>query len=87
MHLIDALTKGNKFDAGHHISHILSPLPEILAPYPDGSRRYCVIHADNARPYCDKTVAGFLDHNSLRQAPHPPYSPDLAPQTSAFSDI
>jgi hypothetical protein len=36
-----------------------------------------VIHADNARPHCAKTVALFFDHNSLRRASHPPYSPDM----------
>jgi hypothetical protein len=38
-----------------------------------------VIHADNAIPHCAKTVAQFLDHNSLRRALHAPDSSDLAP--------
>jgi hypothetical protein len=86
-HLIDVLPKGSKFLAGHYISHIISPLPEILAPYQDDRRRHFVIHRDNARPYCVKTVVQFLDHNSLRRATHPLYSPDLLPQTSGFSGI
>jgi hypothetical protein len=75
-HLIDVLPKGSKFDAGHYISLILSAFPEILAPYQDYPRRNFVIHADNARPHCAKIVTLFLDHNSRRRAPHPPYSPD-----------
>jgi hypothetical protein len=55
-HMIDALPKGNKFDARYSISHILSPLPEILALYQDHRRRLFVIHAGNARSHCAKTV-------------------------------
>jgi hypothetical protein len=38
-----------------------------------------VTQADNARPHRAKMVAQFVDHNSLRWAPHSSYSPDLAP--------
>jgi hypothetical protein len=37
-----------------------------------------VIHADNLRLHCAKTVALLLDHSFLRRAIHPPYSSDLA---------
>jgi hypothetical protein len=29
-HLIDVLPKGSKFNAGHYISHIISPFPKFL---------------------------------------------------------
>jgi hypothetical protein len=70
---------GSRSNARHDLSHILSPLPEILAPYQDDPRRDLVIHPENARPRCVKRVAQFLDHNSLHRAFHPPYSLDLAP--------
>jgi hypothetical protein len=38
-----------------------------------------MIHADNARSHSAKTVAQFLDQNSLRRAPHSPSSRDLTP--------
>jgi hypothetical protein len=57
--LIDVLPNGSKFNAGHYISHILSPLPEILAPYQDGTGRYFVIRTDNARRHCVKPVTQF----------------------------
>jgi hypothetical protein len=85
-HLIDVRRKGSKFNAGHYISHILSPWPEILAPCQDDPKTHLVIDNDNARSHCVKTALLFLDHNSLRRAPHPPDSPDLAPQTSGCSD-
>jgi hypothetical protein len=50
------LPKSSKFNARHDIFHILSPLPEILAPYQDDRSRHVVIHADSARPHCGKTV-------------------------------
>jgi hypothetical protein len=77
--LIDVFPKGSKFDARHSISHILSPLPEILALVQDIAKRFIAICADNARLHCAKTASLFLDHNSLRQAHHPPHCPDLAP--------
>jgi hypothetical protein len=77
-HLIDVLPKGGKFDAGHDISGILSPLPGILALSQDDARRHIVIQADNARTHCVKTVILFFDHNSPRRALHPPYLLDLA---------
>jgi hypothetical protein len=52
--LIDVLLKGSKFNAGHDISHILSPLSEILAPYQDDPRKHFVIHADNVRSHYEK---------------------------------
>jgi hypothetical protein len=61
---------------------ILSPLPEILAFYQDDSTWHFVIHADNVRLHCLKTVTLFLDHNSLRWTPHSSYSPHLI-----FSDF
>jgi transposase len=38
-----------------------------------------IVHADNAGPYVAKCVTEYMDHNSLKRAPRPPHSPDLAP--------
>jgi transposase len=37
------------------------------------------IHADNARPHTAKVSMDYIVHNSMKRAPRPPYSPDLAP--------
>jgi transposase len=42
-------------------------------------RRKSVVRADNARPHVAKRVKQYLEDNNLKSAPHPPYSPDLAP--------
>jgi hypothetical protein len=36
-------------------------------------------HADNVRPHVSTRVKQYLEDHSLRTAPHPPYSQDLAP--------
>jgi histone-lysine N-methyltransferase SETMAR len=38
-----------------------------------------IVHADNAGPHVAKCITEYMDHNSLKRASHPPYSPDLAP--------
>jgi hypothetical protein len=38
-----------------------------------------IVHADNAGPYVAKCGTEHIDHNSLKRAPHPPYSPDFGP--------
>jgi transposase len=44
-----------------------------------------IAHADNTGPHVVKCVTEYMDHNSLKRAPHAPYSPDLAP--SGFIDL
>ncbi|UYV79125.1 UNC5C [Cordylochernes scorpioides] len=38
-----------------------------------------ILHVDNARPHTAHVVLQFLAKHSTIQIPHPPYSPDLAP--------
>ncbi|UYV74892.1 hypothetical protein LAZ67_12001701 [Cordylochernes scorpioides] len=38
-----------------------------------------ILHLDNARPHTAHVVLQFLAKHSTIQIPHPPYSPDLAP--------
>jgi histone-lysine N-methyltransferase SETMAR len=38
-----------------------------------------VIHADDAKTHTGEKCRTFCEENELRLAPHPPYSPDLAP--------
>jgi hypothetical protein len=37
------------------------------------------LHADNARPHPAKVSTDDVTRNEMKRAPHPPYSPDLAP--------
>jgi histone-lysine N-methyltransferase SETMAR len=38
-----------------------------------------IVHADNAKPHTAKSTIEYLQANAMKKAPHPPYSPDLAP--------
>jgi hypothetical protein len=37
------------------------------------------VHFDNARPHTTKMSRDYIGLNRMKQAPHPPYSPDLSP--------
>jgi transposase len=51
---------------------------EIAALRDVGSHGRKIIHADNAGPHVAKCVMEYMDHHSLKRAPRPPDSPDLA---------
>jgi histone-lysine N-methyltransferase SETMAR len=74
--LIMALPKGRTFNTGYYHDNILAALTQ-LQPEDDG--RKLVAHADNARAHTTQKCRTFCEENGLRLAPHPPYSPDLAP--------
>jgi histone-lysine N-methyltransferase SETMAR len=76
---IVALPKRMKFNADYHISHVLDPLAEWRRSQVGASDRRLHVHADNARPHNGKKVTEFFAGNGMKRAPHPPYSPDLAP--------
>jgi hypothetical protein len=76
-YLIDGLPKVSEDSAGHDISHIISPVPEILALYQDNSRRDFVTQADNARRHWAKTVTLFSGSQFPTRSTSSSYSPDL----------
>jgi histone-lysine N-methyltransferase SETMAR len=74
--LIVALHKGRTFNTEYHRDNILAALTQ-LQPEDDGEK--LVVHADSARAHTAQKCRTFCEENGLRLAPHPPYSPDLAP--------
>jgi transposase len=83
--VIESLPKGIKWTAIYYLDNILS---EIAALWDAGSHRKMIVHADNAGPHAAKCVTEYTDHNSLKRAPHPPYSPDLTPSDFyLFGDV
>jgi histone-lysine N-methyltransferase SETMAR len=75
-HLVDALPKGQKFNANYSIDRILQSLLESRST---GRGPGLIIHADNARPHTIRKIFEFCQENRLEMAPYPPYSPNLAP--------
>jgi histone-lysine N-methyltransferase SETMAR len=75
-HLLDALRKGNTFNAEHDCVNILTKLLPLCSQV-DGRR--LIIHGDNARSHTARKCRTCREENRLRLAVHPPYSPELAP--------
>ncbi len=44
-----------------------------------------ILHMNNASCHATKDTREFIDHKGIKMINHPPYSPDLAPQTSSSS--
>jgi transposase len=74
--LIVGLPKGRTFNAEYYRHNILAELTQL---WPEDDGRKLVVHADNARTHPAQKCQTFCEGNGLRLAPHPPYSPDLAP--------
>jgi histone-lysine N-methyltransferase SETMAR len=75
-HFLDALPKGNIFNAEYYHVNILI---ELLPLRPQVDERRPGIHTDKVRPHTTRQCRAFCEENRLRLDVHPPYSPDLAP--------
>ena len=78
--LVTALPVNETWDADYFIQHVLVKLQQTSA-YKDAQRqgKKFTIHMDNARVHTARRVDRFMAENGFERAPHPPYSPDLAP--------
>jgi transposase len=74
--LIMTLPKRRTFNTKYYRDNILAAMTQLQ---PGDDRRKLVVHADNARAHTAQKCRTFCEENGLRLAPHPPYSPDLAP--------
>jgi histone-lysine N-methyltransferase SETMAR len=75
-HLADTFPKARKFNANYYIDKILQ---SVLKSRSIGRPPVFIIHADNTRPHIARKTFKICWENRLEMAPHPPYSPDLAP--------
>jgi histone-lysine N-methyltransferase SETMAR len=75
-HLVKTLPKGQKLNIYYYSDRILQPL---LENHSTGRGLSLIIHADSARPHTARKTFKFCRDNRLEMAPHPSYSPDLAP--------
>jgi histone-lysine N-methyltransferase SETMAR len=79
-HVIRVLPKGHKFDSSYYQSKMLEPLSEWRSGQAGAAGGTLIIHANNARPHTAAAVSQqFMEENVMERAPHPLYSPDLAP--------
>lgn len=77
---IHAMERGEAIDSACFIEQILQPIlqSEDFAKAKNQKQKF-ILHMDNSRVHRSKAVQSFLKNSGLHAAPHPPYSPDLAP--------
>jgi histone-lysine N-methyltransferase SETMAR len=78
--LVQLLPKGQHFNAGYFCANILQEIDQNRpAATAEHQRRNIVRHFDNARPRTAGETLGFLKSHRMKRAPHPAFSPGLAP--------
>jgi histone-lysine N-methyltransferase SETMAR len=77
--LIKVFEKDGKFNAGYYIAEIIEPLSQWRSIEAADNERKLLVHADNARLHTAKLPTQYFNENRMKSAPHPPYSPNLAP--------
>jgi histone-lysine N-methyltransferase SETMAR len=78
-HLVNTLPKGFKFNMSCNVTQILDPLSKWRITQVGRTNRKLIVHADTGGPHTAKMTLQFMEQNSMQRAPHPAYSPDLAP--------
>jgi histone-lysine N-methyltransferase SETMAR len=78
--VVEVLAKKKTFTSEYFCETICT---KLVACAPEETRRNggrkLTIHMDNASPHRSKQTTEFMQKSRLNSAPHPPYSPDLAP--------
>jgi histone-lysine N-methyltransferase SETMAR len=78
--LVQLLPKGHHFDADYFCSQIIREIDRIRpTETAEDAKRRLVLHFDNASPHTSTATQEFLHAHRMKRAPHPPFSPDLAP--------
>ena len=77
--LVKILPKSAKFNEDYFINEILEPINELTKNMRVKSEQKLILHYDNARPHTSQKVFDYLRSHNIEKAPHPPFSPDIAP--------
>ena len=78
--VIDGAERGTSINSTFFIDNILTPI--INSEQFQKAKRWhrsFTLHIDNSRVHRSNEVKNFMQQNHLKNAPQPPYSPDLAP--------
>jgi hypothetical protein len=78
-HWINILENGGKFNVMHYVIETVSPLSDWYVSDVTESDLKLTVYEDNARPDTARLLVAFFEANRIKTAPHPPYSPDIAP--------
>jgi histone-lysine N-methyltransferase SETMAR len=83
-HVLKALPKGRKFNTQYYTNYILVAISGWRRQTGGTGPNKLWVYSDNARPHTAKMSRDYIGSNQMKQAPHPPYSPDLAPSDFSF---
>jgi histone-lysine N-methyltransferase SETMAR len=83
-HVLKALPKRRKFNAQYHTNDILIVISDWRQQTGGTRPNKLWVHSDKAQPHIAKMSRHYIGLNQMKQAPHPPYSPDLAPSDFSF---
>jgi hypothetical protein len=78
LHVLKALPKRCKFNAQYYVNDILVAISEWKWKIEGTRQNKLWVRSDTARPQTAKMSTYYIGLNRMKQAPHPPYSPDLA---------
>ena len=79
-YIIDDLPEGEHYNSAYFIEHILRPLEEQKDQiWPTRGEHKIWLHLDNCKVHNSKATQKEIELSTFQRAPHPPYSPDLAP--------
>jgi histone-lysine N-methyltransferase SETMAR len=77
--VIRVLPKGVHFDAKYFRDNILSQIDRTRSTgSEEDDRRNLILDLDNAKPHTAACISEYC-REKMTRAPHPPFSPDLAP--------
>ena len=79
-YIIDELPEGEHLNSEYFVEHILYPLEDKKDEIWPGRRKHKIwLHLDNCRVHNSQYTQKEIQNSSFKRAPHPPYSPDIAP--------
>jgi histone-lysine N-methyltransferase SETMAR len=80
LYVADLMTSQRSFNSEYFLSHVLAPIvAKIFSRGRIPHTRRPQFHLDNSRVQFSKVTEQFITENHIGRAPHPPYSPGLAP--------
>jgi hypothetical protein len=87
-HVLKALPKGRKFNTQYYANDILVAISDWRRQTGGTRPNKPWVHFNNARPHTANMSRDYISSNRMKQAPHLPYSTDLAhPDFFLFSYI
>jgi hypothetical protein len=83
-HVLKALPKGRKFNTQYYTNYILVAISGWRRQTGGTQPNKLWVYSDNARPHTANMLRDYIGLDRRKQAPHPPYSPDLTPSDFSF---